>query len=163
VLRHLVHLKILNYEARGIWDRKTGGRIRFPGLPDVRFDTPISFGGLGAYACADQLFLSSLAACLITTFLFFKRKLRFTPISVEANVKARIALVRGRGYRFSGIKADLLVFSKTDDLVVARRCADLAIAYCHLTRTIGEVVPMRVKSRVRVRSHPQARRLTKGT
>ena len=160
---HLVSRSTLNYEARGVWDHKSGGRIHLGDLCDVKFDTPVEFGGLGRYACADQLFLSSLAACLVTTFLYFKRKLRFTPVSVEANVKARIALVGGRGYRFSGIKADLLVFSKKDDVVVARHCADLAIAYCHLTRTIGEVVPMRVKSRVRVRSHPQARRLTKGT
>lgn len=161
MMGHLVSRGILHYEARGVWDRKSGGKIYVPGLREVRFDTPPKFGGLGRYACADQLFLSSLAACLITTFLYFKRKLRFTPISVEANVKARIALVGGRGYRFSGIKADLLVFSKKDDLVVARRCADLAIAYCHLTQTVGEVVPMRVKSQVRVRSHHQTRRLTK--
>ena len=159
----MVDRAILHYEAHGAWDHKTGGRIHLKDSRDLGFDTPIEFGGLGRCACADQLFLSSLAACLITTFLYFKRKLRFTPVSVEANVKARIALVRGHGYRFSGIKADLLVFSKKDDLGVAKRCADLAIAYCHLTRTIGEVVPMRVKSRVRVRSHPQARRLTKET
>jgi organic hydroperoxide reductase OsmC/OhrA len=106
---------------------------------------------LGRYACADQLFLSSLAACLIATFLYFKRKFRFTPIRVEANVKARIALVGGGGYRFSGVKAVLLVLSRKDDLAVARRCAGLAVAYCHLTQTVGEVVPMSVKSQVRVR------------
>ncbi len=141
---------ILHYEARGAWDHKTGGKIQLPGLRDLRFDTPTKFGGLGRYACADQLFLSSLAACLIATFLYFRRKLRFTPISVEANVKAKIALVGGRGYRFSGVKVVLLVLSKKDDLVLARRCADLAVAYCHLTRTVREVVPMSVKCQVRV-------------
>ena len=142
---------ILHYEARGAWDHKTGGKIHLPGLRDLRFDTPTKFGGLGRYACADQLFLSSLAACLIATFLYFMSKLRFTPIGVEANVKAKVALVGGRGYRFSSVKVILLVLSKKDDLVVARRCADLAVAYCHLTQTVGEVVPMSVKSRVRVR------------
>ncbi|WP_455363457.1 OsmC family protein [[Eubacterium] cellulosolvens] len=140
---------ILQYEARGAWDHKTGGKIHLPGLHDLRFDTPTKFGGLGRYACADQLFLSSLAACLIATFLYFRRKLRFTPISVEANVKAKIAL-GGRGYRFSGVKVVLLVLSKKDDLVLARRCADLAVAYCHLTQTVREVVPMSVKCQVRV-------------
>jgi len=147
----LASRKILRYGARAIWDRKTGGRIRLPGLPDLRFDTPARFGGLGRYACADQLFLSSLAACLTATFLHFQKKLRFTPVGVEANVKARLELVEGHGYRFSGIKALLLVRSRKGDLTVARRCADLAVAYCHLTQTVGEVVPMSIKSRVRVR------------
>lgn len=147
----MVRLKVLNYEARGVWDRKTGGRIRFPGLPDVRFDTPASFGGLGAYACADQLFLSSLAACLMATFLYFGRRMRFRPVHVEANVRARIALAGRNAYRFSGIKIVLEVVSVKDDRVIAQRCADLAMAYCHLTKTVGEVVPMSVKARVRVR------------
>jgi len=151
MIGRLVGRGILHYEARGVWDHKTGGKIHLPGLQDVKFDIPTEFGGLGRYACSDQLFLSSLAACLIATFLYFRRKLRFTPIHVEANVKAKVALVGGRGYRFSGVKAVLLVLSKKDELVVARRCADLAVAYCHLTQTVGEVIPMSVKSQVRVR------------
>ena len=147
----MVRRDILHYEARGVWDRKTGGKIHLPGLPDLRFDTPTKFGGLGRYACADQLFLSSLAACLIATFLYFKGKLRFTPIHVEADVKAKIALIGRRGYRFSGVKAVLLVRSRKEDLMVARRCADLAVAYCHLTQTVGDIVPTSVKSQVRVR------------
>lgn len=143
--------KILRYGARAIWDRKTGGRIRLPGLPDLRFDTPARFGGLGRYACADQLFLSSLAACLTATFLHFQKKLRFTPVGVEANVKARFELVEGHGYRFSGIKAFLLVWSKKADLAVAQRCADLAVEYCHLTQTVANVVPVTVRSHVRAR------------
>lgn len=151
MIGRLVGRGIVRYEARGVWDHKTGGKIHLPGFQDLKFDTPTEFGGLGRYACADQLFLSSLAACLIATFLYFRRKLRFTPIHVEADVKAKIALVGGRGYRFSGVKAVLLVLSKKDDLVVARRCAGLAVAYCHLTQTVGEVVPMSVKSQVRAR------------
>jgi len=151
MIGRLVGRGILRYEARGVWDHKTGGKIHLPGLKDLKFDTPIEFGGLGRYACADQLFLSSLAACLIATFFYFRRKLRFTPIRVEANVKAKIALAGARGYRFSAVKAVLLVLSKKDDLVVARRCAGFAVAYCHLTQTVGEVVPMSVKSQVRTR------------
>jgi len=97
MIGRLVGRGIVRYEARGVWDHKTGGRIRLPALQDVKFDTPTKFGGLGRYACADQLFLSSLAACLIATFLYFRKKLRFTPIRVEADVKAKIALVGGRG------------------------------------------------------------------
>ena len=163
MIPYLVNRDILNYEACGVWDGKSGGKIHLPGLPDLGFDAPARFGGVGRYACADQLFLSSLAGCLIATFLYFKRKLRFTPIHVEATVKAKITLVGGRGYRFSHIKAVLLVRSKKSDLMVARRCADLAVAYCHLTQTVGEVVPMSVKSQVTVRRRPSARGLTKTT
>jgi len=147
----LVGREIVHYRARGVWDRKTGGKILLPGLDDLKFDIPAEFGGLGRYTCADQLFLSSLAACLIATFLYFKSKLQFAPIHVEAGVKARIVLTRSHGYRFSDIKATLLVCSKRRDLRAARRCANLAVAYCHLTQTVGEAVPMSVKSQVRVR------------
>jgi len=117
----------------------------------MRFDTPARFGGLERHACADQLFLSALAGCLIATFLYFKGKLRFTPIDVEADVKAKLALAGSHGYRFSGIKAVLFVRTTKADLTVARRCADLAVTYCHLTRTVGDVVPMTVRSQVRAR------------
>ena len=142
---------VLKYEARGVWDHKTGGKIRLPSFRDLRFDTPTRFGGLARHACADQLFLSALAACLIATFLHFKGKLRFTPIHVEAGVKAKLALAGSHGYRFSVIEAILLVRAKKADLTVARRCADLAVTYCHLTQTVGGVVPMTVRSRVRAR------------
>jgi organic hydroperoxide reductase OsmC/OhrA len=159
----LVSRDILYYETCGVWDGKSGGKIHLSGLPDLKFDTPPRFGGLGRYPCTDQLFLSSLAACLIATFLYFNRKLRFTPIHVEATVKGKVTLVGGRGYRFSRIKAVLWVRSKKSDLMVARRCANLAVAYCHLTQTVGEVVPMSVKSQVTVFRHPSARGLTKKT
>jgi organic hydroperoxide reductase OsmC/OhrA len=161
MILYLVRRDILSYETCGVWDGTSGGTIHFPGLPDLGFDTPTRFGGLGRYACADQLFLSSLAACLITTFLYFKRKLRFTPIHVEATAKAKIALVGARGYRFSSVKVILLVRSKTCDLMVARRCADLAVAYCHLTQTVGEIVPVSVKSQVTAGRVPSARGLPK--
>jgi organic hydroperoxide reductase OsmC/OhrA len=148
MILHLVSRDVLNYEACGVWDGKSGGKIHLTGLPDLGFDTPARFGGLERYACADQLFLSSLAACLIATFLYFKRKMRFSPVHVEAAVKAKITFMGGRGYRFSRIKAVLLVRSKKSELMVARRCADLAVDYCHLTRTIGEVVPITVRSQV---------------
>jgi len=161
LILYLVRRDVLNYETCGVWDGTSGGKIHLPGLPDLGFDTPARFGGLGRYACADQLFLSSLAACLITTFLYFKRKLRFTPTHVEATVRAKIALVGGGGYRFSRIKAVLLVRSEKCDLMVARRCADLAVAYCHLTQTVGEIVPLSVKPQVTVRRLPSARGLPK--
>jgi organic hydroperoxide reductase OsmC/OhrA len=163
MILYLVRRDVLNYETCGVWDGTSGGKIHFPGLPDLGFDTPTRFGGLGRYACADQLFLSSLAACLITTFLYFKRKLRFTPIRLEATAKAKIALVGAQGYRFSSIKVVLQVRSQRSDLMVARRCADLAVAYCHLTQTIGEIVPVSVKSQVAVGRLPSARGLPKTT
>ncbi len=159
----MVRRDILQYKTSGVWDHKTGGRIHLPGLRDLEFDTPTRFGGLGRSACADQLFLSSLAACLIATFLHFRKKLRITPHRVQADVKATIRLVRDRGYRFSGIKCTLLVWSKRDELMVARRCADLAVAYCHLTKTVGEVVPMTLASRVTARVPALPRRSTKRT
>jgi organic hydroperoxide reductase OsmC/OhrA len=160
---YLVRQDILNYETRGVWDGRSGGKIHFLGLPDLAFDTPTRFGGLGRYACADQLFLASLASCLITTFLYFKSKMRFTPIHVEATAKARIALVGARGYRFSFVKVVLLVRSERCDLVVARRCADLAVAYCHLTQTVREIVPVSVKSQVSVGRLHSARGVLKTT
>ena len=150
MIRRLASRSILNYEAHGVWDGKTGGKIHLPGVPDLRFDTPTEFGGLGRYACADQLFLSSLAACLIATFVYFKKKLRFSPIRVEVSLKARISLHRTHGYRLTGVKVMLHVLSKRGDGMVARRCADLALAYCHLTQTVGRAVPITVRSRVRV-------------
>jgi len=151
MIRRLVDPPVLNYEVRGVWDHRTGGKIRLPGLHDLGFDTPRRFGGLERHACADQLFLSALAACLIATFLYFKGKLRFKPIHVGADVKAKLVLAGSHGYRFSGIRAVLLVRTKKADLTVARRCADLAVTYCHLTQTVGGIVPITVRSQVRAR------------
>jgi len=147
---HMTRRDVLHYEVRGLWDGRSGGKIRLPGLFDLRFDTPKAFGGLGRYACADQLFLSSLAACLIGTFLYFKGKMRFGPVHVEASVKARLVLAKDRGYRFSNIKAVLLVLSRKEDMIIAKRCGDLAVSYCHLTQTAGAILPLTVKSRVKL-------------
>jgi len=82
------------------WDGESGGEIDFKGSA-LRLDTPVEFGGKGRYPCPDQLLFSAVGGCLLTTFLYFQRKLSFRLDGLQITVGGDIDLDGPEGYRIN--------------------------------------------------------------
>jgi len=136
--------KALRYGAVVRWDRESGGEVSCRSAVDFKVDTPTEFSGRGRYPCPDQVFLAAIGGCLLTTFLHFKRRLDLEVEDVRVSVEGKVALVGAGGYRIEWVDAILHVKAKNGEGDLARRCAELARDYCHITRTIEKALPVRV-------------------
>lgn len=85
--------KSLEYQTHLSWDGKSGGEAKFTGHPPLSLDTPTEFGGGGRYPCPDELFFSAIGGCLLTTFLYFKRRAKLEIDDLHISVKGKVDLV----------------------------------------------------------------------
>ncbi len=129
------------------WDGKTGASMRTESGRSLTIDTPKKFGGFGEGVCPDELFLASVSGCVLTTFLWFTRKrgVQIKDMSLEA--ESDVELVKGV-YSLKGIKIRVEVEAPKEHVEGARKCLDLAIRYCHISRSIEHCVPVDVVGEV---------------
>ena len=137
----------LEYQIHLFWDGESGGKIDFKGSA-LRLDTPVEFGGKGRYPCPDQLLFSAVGGCLLTTFLYFQRKLSFHLNGFHITVGGDIDLDGPEGYRITRIKAILHVKTIEGEDAKAKDCAKLTKDFCHITRALEKVVPTEISAEV---------------
>ena len=140
----------LEYGVDILWDGSTGGLVSCDGR-GFRVDTPAEWGGGSRGPCPDELFLASLGGRLLTTFLHFARRLGVTPGDVRISTSMEIALGGVEGYRIQGVRAEIWVEAEEEVLERVRRCVELAVNYCHITRSLEEAIPLEVDVRVEAR------------
>ena len=85
--------KNLTYSAEAKWDHKTGGVVQLEEFTQY-FDTPNDHGGNQTAPCPDQLFMASLAGCIINTFNYYREMLGVETIDVSVEVSSDIELTR---------------------------------------------------------------------
>ena len=139
----------LRFQANLTWDGESGGEVSAGKFQGLKLDMPTEFGGKGRYPCPDELFLSAVAGCLLTTFLYFKKRLSVHVIGFRISISATL---RGgaEGYRLAGMEATILAEAKKSSEPEVRRCIELAKRYCHITRTLEKAVPIKILDRIMV-------------
>jgi uncharacterized OsmC-like protein len=131
----------LNYSAEANWNHQSGGTAKVDGF-NIDFDTPHEHGGNETSPCPDQLFMTSLAGCIINTFNYYRVMLDAETQDIKVNVTSDIILTKTSGYRVTGIKIDLRVWSDEENHILNTKCAERAIEYCHLTKSIEKAIPI---------------------
>ena len=137
----------LEYNATVKWDGETGGTVSCENCEELTVDIPKEHGGLGRSACPDQLFLAALGGCLLNTFIHFATRFKADFRDVQVHVNAKLELTP-EGYRFTEASSVITVYADEEDTMMAERCADLAVEYCHITRSIEEAINLKVSHRI---------------
>ena len=132
----------LEYSVEARWDGSTGGIAEAGGFK-VDFDAPSQYGGRGQAPCPDQLFLAALGGCLLNTFNSFRDRLGVEAMDASVRASCKVELLSGSGYRVTSVLAEIRVVSAPGMESLNRRCAELAVEHCHLTRSIEAAVPVR--------------------
>ncbi|MFX0107603.1 MAG: OsmC family protein, partial [Candidatus Hodarchaeota archaeon] len=99
-------------------------------------------GGAGEGICPDELFVSSVLACLNNTFLDFQRRFEMELISLELSGKAT-ANFDGTGYKIMKIEVWGEILVGEDELDVGERCVHLMKEYCHVSRSLEGCIPIK--------------------
>ena len=131
----------LKYSAEAQWNHESGGTVQVDGFT-IDFDTPHEHGGNETAPCPDQLFMTSLAGCIINTFNYYRAMLDAETQDIKVTVSSDIELTKTSGYRVTGIKIDLRVWSDEENHELNTKCAERAIDYCHITKSIEKAIPI---------------------
>jgi organic hydroperoxide reductase OsmC/OhrA len=132
----------LEYKVNLLWDGKSGGTIPFEKYPALKLDTPIEFGGEGRYPCPDELFISAVGGCLLTTFLYFRRKFDFPLEKLQISINGTVDSIPREGYRLTSIEAKLHITTNKNEEATAKKCAEYTKTFCHITRVLEQAIPI---------------------
>ncbi len=135
--------------VRVVWDMESGGVSYIRDLTPLILDTPVEFGGRGRSYCPDELFLSAIGGCLLTTFLYFKRRLRLNIKGLQVSIYGSTDLIGPEGYRITGITAVIHVEVNVEEKEKTEECIELTREYCHLTRSLEHTIPIKIKHEIR--------------
>jgi putative redox protein len=127
-----------------LWDGESGGEVNVGDHPSLRLDTPVEYGGKGRYPCPDELFLAAIGGCLLTTFLYFKRKLSLNIVDLKISVDGNVSSVGPEGFRIDDVNAVLHIITSKIEKSKAKKCTELTRKFCHITRTLEKVVPIKI-------------------
>ncbi|MHA1409566.1 MAG: OsmC family protein [Candidatus Odinarchaeia archaeon] len=131
----------LEYEINVEWDGQTGATVSFKNMPDLKIDMASDFGGGGKYYCSDEIFLTSVAGCILETFLYIGKKMR---INLKEYIVHTRAIVEGgiSGYYISKIIFDFKITVAKGEVDKAKQCFDLSVDYCHLRRALNPKIEL---------------------
>ncbi|MEM2227181.1 MAG: OsmC family protein [Candidatus Bathyarchaeia archaeon] len=130
--------KVFSVYTEVAWDKRTGGVIKIGKKVIAKVDMPKEFKGLGRYSCPDELFISSIAACLLTTFLYFKRKMRLKLLNLSVNSKGTV-IREPEGYKLKNVYFKIVATTKKEYKEAAMNCLNLSEEHCHLIRLLPNV------------------------
>jgi len=136
--------KSLEYEITLVWDTKSGGRAFIRDFRPLEFDMPTEFGGGSRFPCPDEHLFSAVGGCLLTTFLYFRKRLRLSLRDLRVSVRGTVDSVGPKGYRITGIEASIAVEVDAREKSKAEKCAELTKDYCHIARSVEAGFPVKV-------------------
>jgi len=136
----------LVFEVNSKWDGETGGKLTAKSSGyELQFDMPTEWGGQSRALCPDEIFLSSIAGCITTTFVYFCRKMKFQPLEFSLKVTEDVDFVQEvRAYRLTSITISADIVCEEGEERLGEKCFQFATDFCHVTKSIEECIPINV-------------------
>jgi organic hydroperoxide reductase OsmC/OhrA len=131
----------LSYQTTARWNHETGGTAQLEGFT-LDFDTPNEYGGEEEAPCPDQLFMASIAGCIINTFNYYRNMLKVETKDLAVDVSSDIELTKNDGYRIKKISIKIQVWCSDDEQEKNLKCAERAKDFCHLSKSIEPAIPI---------------------
>lgn len=131
----------LFYEAEVQWTGERRGELRSPSLPALQVAAPPEFQGHEGTWTPEHLYVASVNACFMTTFLAVAQNSKLEIVSFSANARGALEKVEGLGYQMTEIVIrPQLVVRSSHDLERAARILEKAKKNCLISNSIKTVV-----------------------
>ena len=133
----------ISFKAEVHWTRGTRGEIRIKNFKPIEIGIIKEFGGeeiLGP----EELFIASVASCVLTTFLYFAKKYKVEYHKINVDVNGNIKRMEGGYYKFTKIDVKLKVAAPEDAEFDIEECFNFTKKYCIISNTIKECVPLNI-------------------
>lgn len=133
----------ISFKAEVHWTQGTRGKIHIKNFEPIEIGIIKEFGGEEILGPED-LFIASVASCVLTTFLYFAKKydVEYDKIVIDAN--GTIRRMKGGYYKFTKIDVKLKVAAPLEARFDVEECFNFTKKYCIISNTIKECVPLNV-------------------
>lgn len=120
-----------------------GGLLRSAGLPPLEVAAPPNFHGPGGVWTPEHLFVASVNACFMTTFLAIAENSKLEVASFTSSAEGKLERLEQLGYQMTGIVLrPKLMIKDSKDLDRAARVLDKAKRRCLISKSVKSVVTM---------------------
>jgi len=134
------------------WKGNRKGILSFEGKHEIDFSTPASFGGPAGMLSPEDLFVASVNACTLTSFLYFAEKLDLNLISYTCSAEGVVMKTEGP-FMFSGVTLNpTIVVERDEEKVIATKAIELTEKYCIISKSIESTVKVKIHPKVTVKS-----------
>ncbi|MEJ5304977.1 MAG: OsmC family protein [Ignavibacteria bacterium] len=134
------------YEINLKWTEQKKGLLSASGLPDIEVATPPQFsGGHEGIWSPEHLFVSSVAVCIMTTFLAIAELSKLEFVSYESRATGKLEKVDNK-YMITEVTVEPIIKIKYEkDLERAERIIHKAEANCLISNSIKSKVILNPK------------------
>jgi len=134
----------LKFRVSVSWDDVSGGEVQLEKFPTFGLDMPIEFGGKGRFLGPEELLLSSVGGCLLTTLVWFKKQMDIASLEeLKVGVEGTWEKMR-EGWRITKIDATIKFQAKEDEQEKVEECVEMAKNFCHITRSLEKGILVEV-------------------
>ncbi|MHA1995656.1 MAG: OsmC family protein [Candidatus Hodarchaeales archaeon] len=131
----------MHFITTATWDKdKEGSFLTTDYTKPILFSCPPKLGGIETPSPED-LFLSAIATCTLTTLLHICDSLRITPNTLEVSVSGDLRLIEASSYEFENIKCRLVV---TGDKFLLERACEKVPKLCVVSNSIKSLITYEV-------------------
>lgn len=140
--------KSFNYENNVTWKSARRGVVRGAGKPDLEVSSPPEFKGEAGIWTPEEMFVGSLNACILMTFVAFATQKGLDFASYECRAEGRLEFAQGK-YRFTEVKLYPQVVVKSPaDVQRAKDILESSHANCFISNSISSAVTLSPEIRV---------------
>lgn len=124
------------YKVTVDWSEGRVGRFKVEGKPEFSVSSPPEFEGPEGIVTPEDLFVGAAAACFMTTFVAFTKKMRFDFESFTCEGHGILERVE-KGFQFTRVTLRTKVHVSSEELKrQAERALELAGRYCLVSNSM---------------------------
>lgn len=134
--------KVFRYQTDVRWVADLRARICAAGKPDWEVSSPPEFQGPAGFWTPEELFVSAVNVCILTTFLTYAQRRELAVQGYESAADGVLEYIDGK-YRFTEVTVRPHVRLKSaEDLERARQILDSAHKNCLVSNSISAAVKL---------------------
>lgn len=129
------------YETEIEWSSEKAGLIHGPNLPPIVFGAPPEFKGREGQWTPEHLFVASVNACFMLTFLAVAENSHLAVTGFSSMATGKLEKIRGAGYQITEIAVKpKVVLASANDVPRTPRILEKAKDNCFISNSIKAVI-----------------------
>jgi organic hydroperoxide reductase OsmC/OhrA len=141
--------KSFTYKVKSRWIADKRVLLEAKGKPSIDIATPPDFGGPEGFWSPEELFVSSINTCVLTTFLFFAQRQNVKFLSYQTEAEGTVEMVEGVLMFTRVIVRPIIEVEDQQTAAAIRQTLEKAEKYCLISSSVNTQVT--VEPRVLVR------------
>ncbi len=130
------------YQAKVTWTGEKKGQATVEGLPALEVAIPPEFGGHEGIWSPESMLVSSVASCIMTTFIAIAEASKFSFSAYESTAKGLLERTDS-GYRFTSIEVAVELTVGSGDETKAERLLEKAEQNCFISKSVNAEVTLK--------------------